>query len=132
MGTTENLMGVGMPAEVAKRTAYQEQTLTTTATSTAGSGQLRGPGNLLVAATIHSANGSITLPTTAELGDEVIVANVSANAGLIYPGASQTINGNTATSAAATLAASGAAGSNWRFVKISSTGWAGWSGADQT
>lgn len=132
MATANNLIGVGVPAEQAKRTGYQNRTLTTTATSTAGSGALAGPGDQLVAATVHAANGSITLPTNAELGDEIIVTNLSANAGLIYPGSGQTINGNTATSGTATLAATGAAGSSWRFVKISATGWAGWSAADQT
>jgi hypothetical protein len=132
MATANALVDLGNPAETAKRVGYVPVDVTTTATSTAGSGQLRGPGNKIVRGTIHAANGSITLPTDAEVGDEVIVANVSANAGLIYPGSGQNINGNTATSGTATLAAQGSAGAHWWFVKINATRWAGWAAADQT
>jgi hypothetical protein len=133
MSSAQALMGVGMPAEVAKRAGFEVvDVTTTTATQGTGGGLLVGSGNKLARATITSASDSVTLPAAAAPGDEVIVSNLTANAGVVFPHSGGNINGNTTDSGTATLAAQGAAGSNWRFVKINATRWAGWSGADQT
>lgn len=133
MATANGLNDLGVPPEVAKRTGYQEVSVTTAGTTQGSTGGvLSGPGNKLVLATIHSSNGAVTLPANAEKGDEIIVANVTGTAGLVFPQSGGNINGNTTDSGTATLAAQGSAGSNWRFVKLNATRWAGWSGADQS
>jgi hypothetical protein len=133
MASATALMGLGMPAELAIRAGFQEVPVTTTGTTQGSAGGLLvGPGNKLVTVTVHSANGAVTLPSAAAPGDEVIVVNDTGTAGLVFPHSGGNINGNSTDSGTATLAAEGSAGSNWRFVRVSATRWAGWSGADNT
>lgn len=132
MATTNALIALGTPAEVAKRTGWLPVALTTDgAVQASGSAQMRGAGNQLVTLTVTSASDAMTLSDGAEVGDECIVTNPTANAGVIYPPSGQSINGN-AADAQVTLAAAGSAGCNWRFMKVSATTWIGRSGADVT
>lgn len=123
MATAKTLMALGMPADVAIRIGYQETTVaTSTATQGTGGGLLRGPGNRIVTATFTTAADSITLPTASEIGDEILISNVSANAGVVFPPTGGNINGETANENVA-MAAQGGAGSIQRFLKVSSTRW---------
>jgi hypothetical protein len=102
----------------------------TTAGTTQNStgGVLRGAGNKVVRATFHAATGAITLPADAGIADEVLVANVTANAGRVFPQTGGNINGLT-TDLQVTVAAQGSAASSWRFVKINATRWSGMASA---
>jgi hypothetical protein len=130
MATADALIGLGTPAEVAKRQGWQPVALTTSGTTQgSGTGVLRGLGNQLVTATVHAGTGAITLPADAEVGDEILIVNASANAGAIFPPSGGNINGETTDSGTVTLAASGSAGSSAWLVKVSSLRWASFSAA---
>lgn len=131
MATTDALMGLGTPAEVAIRIGWQPVALATSGAVQGAGAVIKGTGNKLVTLTVTSASDAVTLPNEAEVADEVIVVNATSNAGVIYPPSGETINGNSAD-AQVTLAASGSAGSSWRFMRISATAWIGRSGADAT
>lgn len=123
MASVASLMGIGMAAELAKRVGWTPVAVTTTA-ATQGTGALRGPGNKLVSATFTTAADAVTLPSDAEVGDEIIIANVSANAGVIFPPTGGNINGESANASTA-IAAQGTTGNAWRFVKLNATRWLG-------
>lgn len=123
MATVASLMGIGMAAELAKRVGWTPVAIATTA-ATQGTGALRGPGNKLVSATFTTAADAVTLPSDAEVGDEIIIANVSANAGVIFPPTGGNINGESANASTA-IAAQGTTGNAWRFVKLNATRWLG-------
>jgi hypothetical protein len=128
MATAEGLMNVGFPAEQAKRTGVSIVSITTTAVGQGSAGgQLVGPGNLTVLANVAGAGHAVTLPTNADLGDEVEIMNTSAaNAGVVFPATGGTINGGSAN-ASMTLAAQAALPapvvSPVHLRKISATGW---------
>lgn len=128
MAEVESLMALGMAAELAKRVGWTPVAIATTA-ATQGTGALRGPGNKLVSATFTTAADAVTLPADAEVGDEIIVSNVSANAGVIFPPTGGNINGNTINTSIA-ITAQGAASASWRFVKLNTTRWIGFAAAD--
>lgn len=70
-----------MPAEVAKKVAWEIISVTTTATTQGSTGgALAGPGNKIVRATPHTGDGAVTLPANADIGDELIIMNVAAGA----------------------------------------------------
>lgn len=130
MATTEALIGLGMPAELALRLGFQPVALTTSGTTQgSGTGVITGSGNKLVTATVHTGTGAITLPSAAEIGDVLLIVNASANAGAIFPQSGGNINGETTDSGTVTLAASGSAGSSALLVKVSTTRWASFSAA---
>ncbi len=130
MASTNSLMGLGTPAEVAKRTGWLPVAVTTSGTTQgSGTGVLRGKGNQLVTATVHASTGAITLPADAEIGDEILIVNASANPGAIFPQSGGNINGETTDSGTVTLAAAGSAGSSAWLVKVSTTKWASFSAA---
>jgi hypothetical protein len=124
MATATQLISLGTPAELALRLGWTEVAVTTTA-ATQGTGLLRKPGKKIVTATIASAGHAITLPSDAEIGDEIIISNVTANAGVVFPPSGGNINGETADENVA-LAAQGSAGSIQRFVKLNATRWGAW------
>lgn len=131
MATADALIGLGTPAELAIRMGWQPVALTTTGAVQAAGAVVKGIGNKLVTLTVASASDAVTLSAEAEISDECIVVNPTANAAVIYPPVGHTINGNSAN-ASMTLAAAGSAGSNWRFMKVGATSWIGRSGADAT
>jgi hypothetical protein len=119
MTTTEAAMALGLPDELAKRLAYEPVAVTTTssAQSSAG-GLLRGIGNKIVAVTFASASQAVTLPAEAEVGDEIIINNVSANAGVLFPSTGGSVNGESANASMA-VAAQGSTNCVLRAVKLS-------------
>jgi len=123
MATADNLIGLGVPPEVAKRIGFVPVAIATTA-STQGTGALRGPGKKLVSATFTTAADAVTLSSDAEIGDEIVIANVSANAGVIFPPTGGNINGESANASTA-IAAQGTTGNAWRFIKLNATRWLG-------
>jgi hypothetical protein len=125
MATANNLIGVGVPPEVAKRTGFVQVAIATTA-ATQGTGALRGPGNKLVSATFTTAADAVTLPSDAEIGDEIVISNITANAGVIFPPSGGNINGET-TDEPVAMAAQGSAGSVQRFMKLNATRWVAFS-----
>lgn len=132
MTTTNAAISLGTPAEMAKRIAWQPVALTTTSASQSSAGGLmKGKGNQLASVTFASAAQAVTLPADAEIGDEIIVSNVTANAGVIFPPSGGNINGNTADTSVA-ITAQGSASSSWRFLKLNATRWIGSTFADAT
>jgi len=126
MATADALIGLGMPAELAIRLGFQPVSVTTTAaTQGSAGGLLQGYGNKMVAATFASAGHAVTLPDEAEIGDEIIINNVSANAGIIFPPSGGNLNGETADASMA-IAAQGSSGCVQRAMKVSATRWAVW------
>lgn len=126
MATSSDLMGVGVPAEMAIRTGYQPVSVTTAATTQGSTGGvLIGPGNKIVSATIHSSGGAVTLPSASAIGDEIIVSNVSGTAGAVFPPSGDDISGETADEGVA-LGAQGSAASIIRLVKLSASRWGAW------
>lgn len=80
MAITNNLLALGMPAELAKRVGFEIVSVTTAGTTQGSSGgALAGPGNKIVKATPHAGDGAVTLPADAGLGDEIIVVNMHAS-----------------------------------------------------
>jgi hypothetical protein len=130
MATVNNLIGIGMAAELAKRVGFTPVAVATTA-ATQGTGALRGAGNKLVSATFTTAADAVTLPSDAEIGDEIIISNITANAGVIFPPTGGNINGNTVNTSVA-ITAQGAASATWRFIKLNATRWIGFAAADAT
>lgn len=123
MATAEALIGLGMPAELALRIGEQQVSVTTTgAVQGAGGGNLNGPGNKIVLATFASASDAITLPDEAEVGDEITIVNISANAGVIYPHVGGAFNGNSANGTIAMAAAGSATCELW-CKKVSANRW---------
>ncbi len=124
MATTEGLMGLGVSAEEARRTGWTIVSVTTSA-ATQGStgGLLRGAGNKIVLANVAGANGAVTLPADAGLGDEVRIFNTTATAGLVFPHSGGTIQNGTANQSFALPANGGAhlvkcTSGNWRAASI--------------
>lgn len=126
MATSGALMAIGVQAEVAIRTGYQPVSITTTSASQSSAGGLLvGPGNKIVTATIASASQAITLPSAAEIGDEIIINNVTANAAVLFPHSGGNVNGET-TDASMVIAAQGTSACVLRAVKLSATRWGVW------
>lgn len=83
-----------MPAEVAKKIAWEIISVTTTGTTQGSSGgALAGPGNKIVKATPHTGDGAVTLPSNSDIGDEIIVVNMDASASLdLFPASGHSIH----------------------------------------
>lgn len=123
MATVDQLVSLGTPAELAKRLGWTPISVTTTgAVQGAGGGLLRGIGKKMVLATFASGSDAITLPSEAEVGDEIMIVNISATAGVIYPHVGGAFNGNSANGTIA-MAAAGSATCELRCVKISANRW---------
>lgn len=119
MATAEGLMGLGVPAEMAKRTGYAIVSVTTSASPTL----LRGAGNKTVLVTVAVAAQDLLLPADADLGDEVEVINVSANLLDLFPHSGGSIN-NGGPDAVLTLAGSvTTAKASHVLRKVSATHW---------
>jgi hypothetical protein len=119
MGQTKDLVPLGLVPELAKRLGWEIQSKTTTA-STQGSagGLLTNPGNKLVLANVAGASGAITMPSNADIGDMVLVSNITATAGLIFPQTGGTLQ-NAGANASAALPANG----SMLLVKATATNW---------
>lgn len=123
MATAQDLQGIGLPAEQAIRLGWQPVSVTTSGTGQASAGGLiRGIGKKIVSATL-TATHAVTLPSAAEIGDEIIVNNITANAGVLFPHVGGNLNGET-TDASMVIAAQGASSSALRCVRVSATRWA--------
>lgn len=122
MATAEGLMGLGVPAEMAKRTGYAIVSVTTSAdTQNSAGGVLRGQGNKIVLATVGGANGAVTLPADADLGDVVEVYNTTATAGRVFPHTGGTLNQlavnlQTPLAVNASLVAKKVSATSWRVM----------------
>jgi hypothetical protein len=123
IATAAGLSDQGVPPEVAIRTGFQPVSVTTTgAVQGAGGGLLKGPGNKIVSVTIASGSDAVPLPSAAAIGDEIIISNISATAGVIYPPSGSGFNGNSANGTIA-MAASGSATCGLYCVKVTATRW---------
>ncbi len=130
MATANTLIALGIPPEAAKRLGYQLISVTLTAnTQNSAGGLLRGPGNKIVRVTPGTNGFAVTLPSDAEIGDEIILDNITANTAVCFPETGGTINGNS-TNATIALAADGTATSKWRLVKVAALRWAAWEDGD--
>lgn len=83
-----------MPAEVAKKVAWEIISVTTTGTTQGSTGgALAGPGNKIVKATPHAGDGAVTLPANADVGDEIIIVNMHASNSLdLFPASGDSIH----------------------------------------
>jgi hypothetical protein len=117
MATAEALMGVGLPAEQAKRLGVAVQALTAVGTAQGGAPIPAYGGNLVINLTTAGGQTATTLPALAGLGDEVEINVITATAALVFPPTGGTI-ANKALNASATVAIGA------RFRKVSTTLWA--------
>jgi hypothetical protein len=126
MATAEALMGLGEPAELAKRTGWIILNVTTNgSTQNSTGGLLRGSGNKVVLANVAALDGAVTLPADAELGDEIEINNRSlANVGRVFPPTGGFLNGGAVdVFHALPLLAATTASNGVRFRKVTSTIW---------
>lgn len=123
MSLAKDLMQVGIPDQAALRLGYQVAAVAATGTTNADAAVLK-TSQTLVTTTGAAATG-LKLPADAELGIPIIIANLDANAKLIYPPASGQINGDTATTGTVPLTARGTC----IVVRIDTTNWASVGGA---
>lgn len=80
MAITNNLIALGLPAEIAKRVGVEIISVTTTGTTQGSTGgALSGPGNKVVLATPHAGDGAVTLPANADIGDVIEIVNMHAS-----------------------------------------------------
>lgn len=119
MATVTDLMGLGIPAEAARRLGtVVVDVATTDSTQNSAGGLLKGYGNKNVIANIAGANGAVTLPSEAALGDVIIVYNTTGNTGRVYPPTGGTMNQGTANQYAPL-----AANASLRCERITATSW---------
>lgn len=118
MTLAKDLMGVGMPAEQSTREGWPGTSAVTAAGSTSTDATVLLKEQRVVLMTATGADGVI-LPSTAELMIPYVVYNSSGSTGKVYPPASGTLNGGTATSGSLSLTTLKTA-TFWRY---SSTGW---------
>ncbi len=88
MPTATDLMGLGMPGELAGLLGNQPQALTATGTTQAGAAAITAH---LVTMTATGADG-IILPITGKVGTPYYVLNSSASTGLVYCPVGHTMN----------------------------------------
>jgi hypothetical protein len=119
MSRATDLMGVGMPGEQAYRIGYASNNITAAGTTSADATALPVANTFAIIAG-GGANSGIKLPSTAELLRKFIIVNPTANAILLYPPTSGTINGGTATTGTVTIPANGYI----EVMRYSATGWA--------
>lgn len=110
-------MGLGVPAELAKRTGVAVIALTAVGTAQGGAPIPAYGGNLVVNLTTAGGQTAATLPANAGLGDEVEINVITATAALIFPQTGAAIANKTVTTGGATVAVGA------RFRKISNTLW---------
>lgn len=124
MATAIDLQGIGVAAEQAIRCGYLLRSVTTTAaTQSSAGGLLAGVGNQIITANIATAGHAVTLPVRGAIGDEVIINNITANAGVLFPPPGGNVNGE-ATDASMIIAAQGSTNCILRAIKVSALRWA--------
>lgn len=127
MTTANELINLGMPAELATRLGWTKVALTTNGSAQAATGGLiKGIGRKIIDLTVSSASDSATLPSEAEIGDEIIINNITANAAVLFPHVGGNVNGES-TNASMAIAAQGSTNCVLRAVRLSSTRWGVWS-----
>lgn len=125
MATPEALMGLGMAPELARKEGFQIQTVTTSGTTQgSGTGVMTGNGNRWVLGSFHAANGALTLSSSADIGDIIVVVNITANAADIFPPTGGNINQLSANASAAI-----AANASVILMRTSSLNWSAVTGA---
>lgn len=108
MATSERLMGVGVPDEVAKRVGFFIADVTATMT-------LKGPGNVI--ARVTAAAASLTLDSSFDKGDVVVVLAMTSAS--VYPSSTNVI-----WPTSAGVAKNLNPNENRAFYRISATEWA--------
>lgn len=125
MATPEALMGLGIPAEAARKMGFQIQTVTTAGTTqNSAGGLMTGNGNRWVLGSFHAANGAITLSSSADVGDIIVIVNITANAADVFPHTGGNINQLAANASAAI-----AANAMLILMRTSSLNWSAVGGA---
>lgn len=119
MATAEGLMGLGEPAELAKRTGTEILSVTTGASPTL----LRGAGNKTVLVTVAIAAQDLLLPADAGLGDVVEVINVSNNSLDLLPHSGGSINNGAPDAALALAGNATTAKASHVLRRVSATHW---------
>lgn len=123
MALAKDLMGVGLPDQAAVRMGYVPGTAVGAGTTNADAFQLLKDATFL--SVTGAAASGFKLPANAELFCPYVIANIDANAKLIYPGTGMSINGDTATTGTSPIVARGT-NIYWR---TSPTTWVGLVGA---
>lgn len=105
MSLAKDLMQVGIPDQAAVRLGFQQATVAATGSGASDAAVLKASQTLV--STTGAASTGLKLPADAELGVPYVIANLDANAKLIYPPTGGQINGDTATSGTVPLTARG-------------------------
>lgn len=113
-----SLMSLGMPAEQTNQLGTPSIAAVTAAGSASTDATALKKQQTYVNITATGADG-VRLPADADLGVEYIVYNGSGSTGKVYPPASGTLNGGTATTGSLSLTTLKIA----KFWRYSSTGW---------
>lgn len=123
MSLAKDLMQVGIPDQAAVRLGFQVASVAATGSGASDAATLLKSQTLVT--TTGSASTGLKLASDMELGVPIIIANLDANAKLIYPPTGGQINGDTASSGTVPLTARGTC----IVVRIDSTNWASVGGA---
>lgn len=123
MSLAKDLMQVGIPDQAAVRLGFQYAAVPATGSTSADAATLLKSQTMV--STTGNASTGLKLPADAEIGVPIFIANLDANAKLIYPPTNGQINGDTATTGTVPLTARGSC-IVWR---IDATNWASVGGA---
>jgi len=119
----KDLMQLGMPDQAATRLGFQYAAVAATGSAASDAAVLLKSQTMV--STTGAASTGLKLPSDAEIGQPIFIANLDANAKLIYPPTDGQINGDTATTGTVPLTARGSC-IVWR---IDTTNWASVGGA---
>lgn len=123
MALAKDLMQVGIPDQAATRLGFQRATVPATGSTAADAAILKASQTLVD--TTGNASTGLKLPADGELGVPYIIANLDANAKLIYPPTNGQINGDTATTGTVPLTARGTS----ILIRLDTTNWCSVGGA---
>ena len=118
MVAARNLMNLGMPAELSNQLGLSPIAAVTAAGTTTTDATVLKKQQTYVNMTATGSDG-IRLPADADIGVVYVVYNGSGSTGKVYPPASGTLNGDTATTGAKSITTLKVI----MFWRYSSTGW---------
>lgn len=118
MSLAKDLMQLGIADQAALRLGFQTGTLTSAGTTNADAAVMNKAATLLQVT--GAATSGVKLPSDAEPGCPYIIANISANALVVYPPAGGNLNGDVTTTGGAPVAARATV----MCTRVNNTDWA--------
>ena len=116
MASAVALMGVGLPAEQAVQLGFTVATIAGVGTAQSGGAAIGK--NTFVNATTSAGQTALVLPSSALIGDVIVVATTTATTALVFPQSGGAIQGGS-TDASFSVATNKTA----MFIKSSATAW---------